>query len=150
MLLKNKKRISTDRMLRFVSEKVGNMVDSTFLEIGKYAAFLLNDNSLLVGQILAFRYKTGKNKSYSLDYCPISEPSDTIARGIEVLCSYHQFKKTAENDYILFFIQNQNMSYYDIKTFFCHVNVILKKDNSGIDNLFLADSSKSKLENLLD
>ena len=149
MLLKNKKRIPSDRMLRFITEKGNNLPSENVLEIGRYAAFLINQNILLVGQVLSFQYMTGKKKSYTLDFCALEKKDDDNAideaRGIKVLCSFYDLKRNEEGDIKLKLLSDKNMQYFNINDFFCHVNVILRTENELIDYLLLSPESKAKL-----
>ena len=119
------------------------------MQIGKYADFILNENILLVGQILGFRYMTGKNKLFTLDLCPIREPEDKAARGVEVLCSFHDLKRNEHDDIELNFITRRDLQYFNIKEFFCHITIKLKKNNDKKDIIILSEESKTKLNDLI-
>jgi hypothetical protein len=82
------KRISSDRIYRFVTEKnnINTKSNKDFLSIGEYAAFNVED-IIHFGLVLGFQYVSGKRKDYSLQYCPLQPPEECNKNGVKVICA---------------------------------------------------------------
>lgn len=124
-----KKRVSSDRVYRFISDKNLSTKSQSddVLKIGNYAAFIEN-NEITYGMVLGFQYKTGKNKKYSLSFCPLEPPKDSEARGIGVMLSH--LSLTDENC----LIASNIMKYIDINSFLIHIEVSLNNDKTVISS----------------
>ena len=135
LLIKKKSVVSTDRQFRFICDK-NEKVSEKMLYTGKYAAFLL-DTKMVVCYILGFKYLSGKRTTYTLEYCPVS--TDKEGQGIGVLATYYILENNA-----LVGLKNENLKYFNIDNFYCHVNVI------HLDGKFICDDpSMEKMNNIL-
>lgn len=135
MLETNRKHVSTDRLQRFIDSPTSKTKDTELLYAGDYAAFLIGDQ-LLVGLVLGFRYQTGRNKNYALDYCPLKPPQDLPKdrqKGIDVLCDFFYANSSFE-------INSINSSYYtDINTFQCHLEIVFDEGKLRISDSSILD-----------
>lgn len=115
---RNKKRVSTDRVYRFISEKKNNPnTDTGFISVGDYVCFLVEDE-IIVGYVLGFTYLSGKRTEYTLPYCPINPDIPVgIKRGIAVLCSLFSI-----GDKIL--LPKNITEYINIEHYIMHSNVV--------------------------
>ena len=119
----------------FQQNKTSDITDEHFLIVGRYASFLVNDETL-VGQVLGFQYLNGSCKSYSLDYVPLEAPTKN-SRGIGVLRSFFKV------DVRTFELKDHKMSsikYVNIESFHKHVFVkkfenIISLEIESIENL---------------
>lgn len=86
-------KMSSDRLLRVQQNEIWC---SDSIQIGEWAIFKTNNNRLLVGLILGFRYVSGTTahkRAYSRDFAPIKfEATSTSVepRGITVMCSFYE------------------------------------------------------------
>ena len=80
MFLKKKSRVSPDRMLRFISKVSDKNNITPYIFIGQFALFLINEKTVVAGQVLGFRYLSGIRRNYSLEYCPIEAP-EKVCKG---------------------------------------------------------------------
>lgn len=137
MCLKKKSRVSPDRMRRFLSEKSsGNNSDVNYVWIGQFAFFLLNKQKIVAGQVLGFKYLSGKRTNYSLDFCPIKAPSNSSHSGIGVLVSFYEIKKN-DDLFELKYLINENLSYINID---CLIKIVEVHD-TPCGKLVLSDAS---------
>lgn len=115
--LKEKSRVSSDRVYRFIADKKDAAMDneSDYLVLGNYACFNFN-NENVIGHVIGFRYLTGKNLNFTLSFCPIKAPEGVEPRGILVLCSLY----TIGFDDLL---PKNIVEYININNFVCHVSV---------------------------
>lgn len=140
MLETDKKRVCSDRLLRFVdSTKTNSAKDSKLLFCGNYAAFVFNDD-LIVGLVLGFKYQKGKNTNYTLDSCPLNPPTDIEKqKGIDVLCDFFVIGIKFE------LIPKRQTSYIDISNFRCHLDIVFNEDN----NLQISEFSSNEFKKYL-
>ncbi len=87
---RNKERVSTDRVFRFIKDqKKDKPIDKKYLTVGDFACFVAADE-IIIGRVLGFTYLSGKRKEYTLPYCPLKpEIENEKKRGIAVLCTQY-------------------------------------------------------------
>lgn len=128
MLFKKKNRISPDRMLRFLSNVTKSKETVPCIWVGEFALFRVNNQKVVAGQVLGFRYITGPKKNYSLEYCPIEAPENSGNLGINTLVSFYEISKN-ENRFVLNFLLNEYLNFINLNCLIKVITVI--EDLSG-------------------
>ena len=145
LLLKKKTRISPDRMLRFLGDKKDfDIKTEEQIWIGEHAVFVVNEKNILVGQVLGFKYLSGKRKNYSLEFCQIQAP-EFDAKGVEVLLSFYQIHHNKEErKFVLLGLSNENQSYLNLNHFVMKIKITKQSMNIEI-----AESYYQRLKEIL-
>lgn len=88
MIESEKKRVSSDRLHRYVNEnQKSKILDENYLVLGDFAIFNIDD-SFVVCHVMGFFYMTGV-ATYTLEHCPIVLPESAEKRGIGVIGSFY-------------------------------------------------------------
>lgn len=88
--------------------------------MGDWCAFISEDNSTIIGRVMAFSYMSGptwRSQGYSAMSAPVTAPNESTARGLGVLCSWYQIGKHHK-------LQRVNMDlqgYYPIEKYICTI-----------------------------
>ncbi|KAE8742486.1 hypothetical protein FOCC_FOCC011981 [Frankliniella occidentalis] len=122
-------KLSADRLLRVQAKaqtgkslyrkECTNASKEKFVSVSDWCAFKSEDNSTVVGRILAFRYLSGhskNNRAYSRLDAPTTAPEKN-ARGLGCLCSWFKIEKNLT-------LTSTNMDvhgYYDIQNYLCSI-----------------------------
>lgn len=119
MLDAKTKKVSTDRLRRFISDakKPGNSADD--LVCGDFIIMEFEGSDQLC-QVLGFRYITEK-RSFTAIYCPINVSADK-ARGVEVFVNFFTITNNCISS------SNRVQKYINILGYKRHVNI--KRDNT--------------------
>lgn len=115
--MRDKTRVSTDRIHRFIAEKnpVFKCEDKEIISLGDYACFEYKAESV-IGHVVGFKYLAGRNQNYTLPYCPLKVPEGITPRGIGVLCALYL---VGSDD----LITKNECDYIDINNFISHVSI---------------------------
>jgi hypothetical protein len=114
---RNKERVSTDRVFRYINDQKKELViDNSYLSVGDYACFLVGEE-VFIGHVMGFTYLSGKRTEYTLSYCPLKpDIPKKKQRGIAALCSQFLI-----GDRVL--IPKSLTEYVNIDYYKMHVNV---------------------------
>lgn len=122
--------MSSDRLQRVQADLISHKTSSRsktldsphreqFISVGDWCAFKSEDDSTVIGRILAFSYLIGvskKNQEYSKTSAPMTAPKDN-ARGLRCMCSWFNI----DENRTLNLINMDVHGYYDIENYICRV-----------------------------
>ena len=126
LLNKNDSHLSVDRMMKYKTSinssknvtYINKQSNNEYVFVGDFICFLDQTGQFFAGQVLNFQYAEGKNSQYSLNYAPISPPTDVAPRGLLVLCTYFSI----EDDKKLNMCESKG--YLDMNCYYSHLNII--------------------------
>lgn len=87
MLETEKKRVSSDRIYRFIGDKKERPIDEAHLFVGQFAKFV-HIKKEVICNVLGFFFLTG-NSTYKSEYCPIVQEDESKRRGMGVHGSFY-------------------------------------------------------------
>lgn len=120
MNAKEPDQLSSDRIRRFITTRATNKKDDAadnFIKIGDWCEF---DNTTQIGQVIGFKYLTGKRKerAYTLEMVPIKCPEGIIGKGVGVLCNWFDIKP----GFVLEVANVEKHEFVDVKHFKSHLH----------------------------
>lgn len=109
-------RVSTDRLKRFIEEKKAYSRKDDRISVGNYIKIKM-DKKIMIGQVLGFKFLSGRREECPMTSCPIVAPKESSKRGIGLMLNLYEINKSGKMK-----LREALKSSVDIKQFVCHIS----------------------------